>query len=127
MRRAVGAIEPSDPTWATIHASEALFWASILGDLATPDARHPLYRALQIPRNAVAHGAAVCVGLRDGLVWPVTWPVKWIDVVWAPLESLTMTLDRAPRASAALTYQRELAGQSVVPVLDNVLTWYSRT
>jgi len=126
LREAVAAIAPPDLVPATLRTSEALFWASALGDLTVPAERHHLYRALQIPRNAVAHGAAICVGVQNGLVWPVTSPMKWTDVVWAPLDPLLATLDRPPRASSAESYQRELAGRSVVPVLADVLAWYDK-
>lgn len=76
LREAVAAIAPPDLVPATMRTSEALSWASVLGDITVPAERHHLYRALQIPRTAVAHGAAVCVGVQNGLVWPITSPLK---------------------------------------------------
>jgi hypothetical protein len=126
LRLATEAITTDDPDLAAIRAGEAVMWAEVAAELTPPGAHHRLSPALSMVRNAVLHGAAVCVGVRDGYVWPAVWPAKWADVVWAPTEVIVDALDRTPGKSKVVDYAQLLAGHAVTDALTDVLAHFRK-
>lgn len=135
LARAAAAIDPGDLRGATIAAGQGLFWACSLDEqlwsvqgysaARAADEWARLLPGMRIARNAVAHGAAICVRHADGLSFPIRWPMRWSDVYWAPVDALLPALDRRPSASAVEMY-RAMEGRSVADTLEGVAAWFDR-
>ncbi|WP_454132426.1 hypothetical protein [Microbacterium lacticum] len=131
--RAAAAIDPDDLRGSTIAAGQALFWACSLDEqlwevggyveARSADEWGRLLPAMRLARNAVAHGAAICVRHQEGLSWPMRWPARWADVYWAPVDVPLAALEKKPTAAAVELY-RQMQDRSVGDTLEGVANWF---
>lgn len=136
LARSLPGFDHRDLVTASVATGQALFWACSIDEQLggdrdylrkrEADAAGRLLPALRMARNAVAHGAAVCVRATEGLVWPIVFPARWGSLVWAPTSSVVDALSKPPKRAAVELYSAELERRDVDRTFAAVADWFDR-
>lgn len=133
LARSVDSITLDDDVTSSIAVGQALFWATALdeqlwkapGDTRARDMDPigQLMPAYRMARNAVSRGPALCLYVRDGLVWPMESLVRWSRIVWALSRVVIAVLSRSPKAEVAELSETGVETNDVHQSLSEVLRW----
>lgn len=127
--------ESQDELEVFIPLAEALWWARSVdegfekidgsaykgGRDADPQGR--VMQGLRLARNRSGHQRALTIVRQEGLTYPLTYPMRYFDIVWRPLAEIPSG-DRADLRGES-HYTRYLESRSAGGTLDSAAGWFA--
>lgn len=81
-------------------------------------------RGVKYARNRTGHQRALPVEMREGMGFPVTFPMRFWDFVWLPVSKLRAPAQPDPKGEQM--YVEHLAGTAARLTLSYCASWFAR-